>query len=294
MKSPYKFAIVYDIETGGFISGINPLMEIAACVVDLNTLSIIDRWESLVEFRLDLSFIKNTTIKKLCTDIFKYNAKSVDGVRSLNFKGRVYDKATFNEDLEKEIERFINFVDFDIGGRIITSNELNKVVKSEFIEHFTLFKNLCYTKGALGVNKIELKSLMKNGLPYNDIYMGFKGLVGRYTIGSNKPILSGHNILKFDNPFIEELFSFHKDDLYKNVSSLKLDTLELVKLRWPESDAYNLGACCQKFGITIGDAHRAMGDTEANAKLLIKLIESFRGFGKEEVTYKRRKINLKY
>ncbi len=61
MKSPYRYAIVYDIETGGFTSGIHPLMEVAACVVDMNSLSIIDRWEALVAFRMDLAFTATLT-----------------------------------------------------------------------------------------------------------------------------------------------------------------------------------------------------------------------------------------
>lgn len=48
MKSPFKKLLVYDLETGGLDSKINPITEIAMVVVSLDTLEIVDEFSSLI------------------------------------------------------------------------------------------------------------------------------------------------------------------------------------------------------------------------------------------------------
>jgi len=53
-------------------------------------------------------------------------------------------------------------------------------------------------------------------------------------------------------------------------------------LKWiadPEMSKFNLNSCCDKLGIRLLDAHSAMPDTEANAKLLVSMLKSLRGSG---------------
>ena len=55
-----------------------------------------------------------------------------------------------------------------------------------------------------------------------------------------------------------------------------------MKLSWYrglEQENYKLGTCCRKEGVELVNAHRALADTRANAELLIKYLQIFRGDG---------------
>jgi DNA polymerase III alpha subunit (gram-positive type) len=119
-------------------------------------------------------------------------------------------------------------------------------------------------------------------------------LITRHTVGNNKPILAGHNIKGFDNPFFEKLFISNKADIWKVVNKFMIDTLEWARIRWFEAPAFNLGVCANALGLTLKEAHRALPDTIANAKFLILLIQSMRGEGSQESTYERRKLKFNF
>jgi len=82
-------------------------------------------------------------------------------------------------------------------------------------------------------------------------------------------------------------------DLWKFFNnSLVLDTLELARLKWFDLTSYNLGTVANELGFTLKDAHRALPDTIANAKVLLKMLEHLRGFGAEKKEYKKRKFDF--
>lgn len=51
----------------------------------------------------------------------------------------------------------------------------------------------------------------------------------------------------------------------------QLCTLDLSKLLIPEEESHSLGRLCKSLGINLDDRHRALGDAEATARLLIHL-----------------------
>lgn len=97
--------------------------------------------------------------------------------------------------------------------------------------------------------------------------------------GSRLPVVLGHNFVKFDSEFMLNAFEFCKEDLLKYVQPEPEDTLKWARLAWTESTNYKLGTCCENVGITLQDAHRAMTDTVATAKLWVHFLKQLRGQG---------------
>ena len=91
------------------------------------------------------------------------------------------------------------------------------------------------------------------------------------------PVLVGHNFLSFDLPFLVNAFEFCKLDLSKFVHTEVEDTMKWSRYTFQTSVNYKLGTCCENFGITLAEAHRALPDTIATAKLWIQLMKNLRG-----------------
>lgn len=109
------------------------------------------------------------------------------------------------------------------------------------------------------------------------------------------PILSGHNIKGFDNPFFARFFSNNSLKLENYINKTQMiDSLEWARMRWYELANYNLSVCANEVGLTLKEAHRALPDTIANAKFIIKLLQNLRGQGTQESTYKRRKFEFNF
>jgi len=97
--------------------------------------------------------------------------------------------------------------------------------------------------------------------------------------GNGKPIPAGHNIAKFDIPFLKHFLAIHKIKYGDLFQEWPLDTLWMTRLRWPQDgDILNhqLGTACEKAGIELIDAHRAINDVEANTELLRYFLKSMR------------------
>ncbi len=88
----------------------------------------------------------------------------------------------------------------------------------------------------------------------------------KYTRGC---VLCGHNI-EFDFGFLNK---YGKECRY-NFDNEQLDTLALAKMYVKGAKNYKLGTLCEKFGIVLDNAHRAVYDARATAELLIKLAEN--------------------
>lgn len=70
-------------------------------------------------------------------------------------------------------------------------------------------------------------------------------------------VLAGHNIEKFDIPFIEEAASACGRE-FDYVGCI--DTLSAAKELWPGLDSYSMDSLRQRLGIQRSDAHRALAD----------------------------------
>ena len=134
-------------------------------------------------------------------------------------------------------------------------------------------------------------------------------MVSRHKIGNAKPIICGHNIGNlprrfakgmetkpngFDNPFMEKFYKQNGADWFFILNDLILDTLQMARLKWTELTAFNLGTCANALGLTLISAHRALPDTIANAKVVIRILRALRSDGTGESKYERQKFNLNY
>lgn len=153
-----------------------------------------------------------------------------------------------------------------------------------------------YTDGAFKVNGLSMKKI-QNGKPAKEVVKDICDFLKSVKSKSKKPVLSGHNIDKFDNPHLADFFEQQKVDILKFVEDDSIDTLKWARMKWiadPEMTKFNLGACCKKAGIRLLDAHSAMPDTEANAKLLVKMLTSLRGTGGEVIEEKKERFRQSF
>lgn len=132
--------------------------------------------------------------------------------------------------------------------------------------------------GAENTHHISQKTLQENGKDVKDVYRAFKDILVRYKNSRIGAVLCGHNFQGFDVPFIEAMFQDQKDSIYNYVRWIE-DTQKMAYYRAIEQENFKLGTCCQKEGVELVDAHRALTDTRANAQLMLKYISIMRGEG---------------
>ena len=299
MQSPLKKIIVYDLETGGFDYRVNSITEIAGVVIDLETLQIVEEFSTMLLPYMDLRANleeSNKEAKRV------FNLLAVPGeegkVKSLLYNGKEITLKSLDE-LISDIEFFSEFLskrnsDKKIVDKIFSYDEYLKLREGEFKNIVEIYFSCCYNPQALEATHIDIDLLLKEGISYKDACKKFQNLLSSHTVGTNKPIIAGHNIKSFDNPFAEKLFRDSGSSFEKLLNSFSIDTLEWVRLRWPELASYSLGVCANALGLTLKEAHRALPDTVANAKLLIALLKSMRGEGSQESVYVRRKFDFNY
>lgn len=80
--------------------------------------------------------------------------------------------------------------------------------------------------------------------------------------------LVGHNIHSFDLPFI---YRDSETYLGKIPSNDYVDTLNLARMCLPDQEKYRLTQLADRFGITVENAHRALGDCRMNQKVYEEL-----------------------
>lgn len=144
-------------------------------------------------------------------------------------------------------------------------------------------EDLIYDKAAELASNISKQMCIDQGM---DLLVAQKEMVSflkKYKYGSRSPVVLGHNFIKFDADFMLNSFEFCKDDLMKYVSQEPEDTIKWSRLCWQESVNYKLGTCCENAGIQLIDAHRAMTDTLATAKLWIHFQKNLRGQGQTSI-----------
>ena len=142
---------------------------------------------------------------------------------------------------------------------------------------------------ALKVNGLT-KELIAKG---NDAEVVIKDMVRIFSASKKrtdkKPALVGQNILKFDNPYLDDFLSRYNKKLSSYVElGASFDTMWMGRFKHKESTDYTLGTLCLNEGIEVNNAHTAMGDIYATTELFITFMKGLRGEGVKEVKKEKR------
>ena len=295
MQSPYKKVIVYDLETGGLHHSHNAVTEIAMVVIDLETLKIEDKFSCIIKPTFDLeSRLMDST--KEARAIFKLVAEKdpETKVASVMYGGK---RLTIKdlEPIEKDLGLFDLLVErkgtqFDSKQVALLEND------AKYGDIAKLYFDKTYNPQAMSVTHMSKEMLINEGIEQDEAIDLITAFIEKYTIGNAKPILAGHNIKKFDNPFLEKLLRRKGHDIYKMTNDTQMiDTLEWARMRWFELPSFSLGVCVNASGLTLKEAHRALPDTEANAEFLIVMLKGLRSNGSNsEEKYVRRKFKFNF
>lgn len=139
-------------------------------------------------------------------------------------------------------------------------------------------EGLVYSAEAEAVHGITESIQNEKAISLKEAYKKCLDIFKRYKNPRQLCTLCGHNIVGFDNAFLENFFKFMGDDLSKYVK-FSLDTMQLAHMAYGESENYQLHTICDKEGIDLVNAHRAGDDTYANALLMINFVKKLRGEG---------------
>ena len=139
-----------------------------------------------------------------------------------------------------------------------------------------------YSPQALAVNGLTMRQI-EGGKDAKQVATEIKAFLTKHKKplrgGAGKLIPAGHNIDRFDLPFLEfflNLFKVKMEDLF---NPLIIDTVLWSRLRWARDGSianHQLGTSCDAAGIALIDSHRAMNDVEGNAELVRQFIRGMR------------------
>lgn len=296
-KTPYKHIATYDLETGGFYTKNihTSIVEVAIVIVDNNTLEIVDELEVMIKPYLDLNGIEEDTmlLAKLIFQNIGEEEKNENGkvlAKYLLYKGEQLSLNSLHA-VSDDLKLFFDTYLFKRKDKFLNIPEITELAKNKYLASIMyLLYDHCYTKGAESVHHVSKAEMFKEGVEPKEAFKKISDFLKKY----KKPIRSGHNIHGFDDVVLERFLSYHKSSLNKLFNTYSIDTLELAKIKYKEAVAYNLSSCCATENIQLKSAHRALPDTVANAKLLIKWLKSLRGEGQSGVKKQRRKFKLNY
>jgi DNA polymerase III epsilon subunit-like protein len=310
MQTTYKRFLVYDLETGGLKSEFNSITEIAIVSVDAITLEIIEEFSVMIKPYIDLSFMDDDPVKESKMLYKNISEKDEDGSKYLTFKGERFTIATAVDAIQEPVRDFYKFIVDNYPSKFLKLTDILKILKDPTHKDvMKMYFNNAYNPEALSVTKINTGMLVSEGVECEEAFESVLQMVQRHKVGNSKPVICGHNIGTlprrivlgkekkpdgFDNPFMEKFFSQNKADWFNSVNELILDTLKMARLRWVELPNYSLGTCANELGLTLKEAHRALPDTIANAKVLIKMLRFFRSNGEGQEKNERKKFNLNY
>lgn len=141
------------------------------------------------------------------------------------------------------------------------------------------YDDLIVTKEALKANGLNMSDVHENGLIKTAAYKEITQFIKKLNPKSNKfnkPILVGHNV-QFDIDMMEMFFYLNKEsNLYDFVNRQTICTMVEAK-RMGIEDSLSLSSLCEKLGIVLNNAHKAMPDTLATAEAFRKLTFALRG-----------------
>lgn len=303
MDSPLRRIMVFDLETGGLNHKTNPITEFAGVIIETETLKIVEEFSVMFLPYMDLRNNLEEPIKEAKRLFTELAIPGEEGrVKSLLYAGKEITLKTLNI-LADDIEIFEEYLQvrevekkkLKQSGKMFTYEEYLELLDTDYKDIATLYFNSCYNPEALEATHMNIDLLLKEGIPWQDGTVKIKELILRHTVGTYKPIIAGHNIKGFDIPFMEKLFSDCGFEFLKSVNNFIIDTLEWARLRWFSLSSFSLGVCSNELGLTLKEAHRALPDTIANAKFLIKLLESMRSEGTgTEKKYVREKYDFNF
>ena len=139
-----------------------------------------------------------------------------------------------------------------------------KVLNGEIIGEFQKYVDcgVPISPGASAVNGITNEFIAENGEPVDEVIPAFLDFVtGSYLVG--------HNIVKFDFPFIKK----HALDLgITGVDTKLIDTLHIARKKL-RLRSYRLQALAEHYGIPYINAHTALGDVLITKEVFFRMME---------------------
>lgn len=137
-----------------------------------------------------------------------------------------------------------------------------KIKSGEFIEQFSTFVK--------PIGEISAQASEKTGITMDMVKdaPSLKDVLHDFYRFSKDTVLVGHNIASFDIPILNaqgEKVKYVFENEY-------IDTLTLARQKL-KMGRYNLGAVCEKLKIPLINAHRALNDVGANAKIFLRLMK---------------------
>ena len=120
--------------------------------------------------------------------------------------------------------------------------------------------------------KIPMETTRVHGIHNSDVKGAppFREFIPEISTAMEGAVIVGHNVERFDWPFLRSEFLRAGQPMPEPLAIL--DTLKIArKLKIPPS--HNLGALCQRFGISLEAAHTAGADAAATLLLLHKMME---------------------
>jgi len=155
-----------------------------------------------------------------------------------------------------------------------------KVINGEIVDTFHALIN---PERFIPHNVIQIHGItddmVKDSPIFKDVVDGYLNFLGENSV------FTAHNV-EFDRAFIDhELMRIGLDKM----SHQSLCTIKLARRVFPDFRKYNLGALSQTLGITLSNAHRALEDSMATAKVLIQIFQELEKQDKRTM----KDINLK-
>jgi len=177
---------------------------------------------------------------------------------------------------------FVDIALTEIAFAVVDLYDLQIVDKASWLIKPNYKEGLIYSVQAQEVSGINIDMLKEKGVEVMQVFREIKAFLKKYTSGQmSRPVLVGHNIVKFDAAFIENMFIFFGDDLSNYVAGYE-DTMLWAGYKFLESANYKLGTICQNMNIELTQAHRALTDTIATADLFIEFVSFLRASEKKE------------
>jgi DNA polymerase III epsilon subunit-like protein len=167
----------------------------------------------------------------------------------------------------------------EIAAVVINNENLEIISEHNWLVKPHYLPDLIYNPEAEKVSGISLELLENKGIPIEDVQKEFSKVLCNSKLKSKKPQLVGQNILDFDLPFFDNLYKMHKQDLYKDIDKKIWDTLEISRLKFVELTNFKLGTIADACDLDLVQAHRALPDTIATAKIWIEFLKCLRGQG---------------
>lgn len=149
---------------------------------------------------------------------------------------------------------------------------LVKVRNYKIVERYeTLINPGCYIPGFISQLTGITDDDVANAPFFSDVVEDLKHFIG-------ETIISGHN-LSFDSSFIKyEFFRNGEEPLYNE----QVCTLKLARRMFPDLKSKSLTSVTKHLKLRNKSAHRALGDAEVTARILIKIIKQLKKESKVE------------